>query len=199
MEQPFVTQRAKVCSTTLPQTQLILPDVPTIFALISELAAYEQHSSSVTASEELLAKSLSFADPSSPTTFSPGYAKTLLVTAPDGHVAGMAVYFNNYSTWAAVPGIYVEDLFVRPEFQRRGYATAMMKALAQEVLDIGGQRLDWVCLRWNKPGLEFFKSFESRYVDAWVGLRLDGSGLHKYANGQKSARQGGEVVSGEAA
>jgi GNAT superfamily N-acetyltransferase len=95
----------------------------------------------------------------------------------------MAIYFNNYSTWAAVPGIYVEDLFVRPEFQRRGYGTALMEALAKEVLSIGGQRLDWICLRWNTPGLEFFKSFEARYVDAWVGLRLDGEGLQKYTTG----------------
>lgn len=95
----------------------------------------------------------SFAEPSFPTAFSPSLAKTLLITSPDNHVAGMAVYFYNYSTFTAAPGIYVEDIFVWPEFQRKGYGKAMMKVLAEEMVGMGGKRLDCVCLRWNTPGL----------------------------------------------
>lgn len=151
--------------------------------MIRELAAYEKASFSVHATEESLLKTLSHADPASATTFSPGYAKTLLLTDPDGTTAGMALYFYNYSTWTGVPGIYLEDLFVKPEYRSKGYGKALLKALAQEVLKIDGKRLEWSCLDWNEPSLQFYQSEVIGAIKKteWVGLRVEGDKLGKLA------------------
>jgi GNAT superfamily N-acetyltransferase len=179
------TQPVKVpfsCST--PQTHHLTPrDVPTILALIQDLAAYENASSSVEATVSTLTSTLSHHEPAT-STFTPGYAKTLLLTDPDGTVAGMALYFNNFSTWTSVPGIYLEDLFVKPEYRKKGYGKALLKRLAQEVVAIGGKRLEWSCLDWNEPSLQFYQSeiIGAKKKDAWVGLRVEGEGLEKLAN-----------------
>jgi GNAT superfamily N-acetyltransferase len=154
--------------------------------LIRELAAYEKASDLVKATEELLSKTLSFstpADQETPSTpsFTPGYAKTLLITSPEGEVAGMGLYFYNYSTWTGVPGIYLEDLFVKPAYRKRGYGKALIRGLAKEVLKVDGQRLEWSCLTWNTPSLEFYKSLGATQKDAWVMLRADGDALRKLA------------------
>lgn len=164
-----------------------MEDVSTILTLIQELAEYEGLSSSVTASEEHLTKTLSFADPSSPSEWSSGYAKALLVIAPDGRAAGIAFYFYNYSTFAAAPGVYLEDIYVRPEFRRRGYGQSMMSVLAKEVLAVSGKRLDCACLTWNETGFAFLKSFGARDSNAWSGLRLDEEHLQKFAEGEDRA------------
>ena len=159
-----------------------LLEVPTILGLIQELADYEKASSSVKATPELLTKTLSHYDPATDT-FSGGYAKTLLLTDPDGTIAGMALYFYNYSTWTGVPGIYLEDLFVKPAYRKKGYGKAMLKALAQEVVKVGGQRLEWSCLDWNEPSLQFYQSevIGATKKKEWVGLRVDGDALSKLA------------------
>lgn len=166
-----------------PSKHSIILDVATILGLIKELADYEKYSSLVEATEELLTKTLSHADASDPSKFSEGFAKTLLVTDPDGTIAGLAVYFYNYSTWTGVPGIYLEDLFVKPAYRKKGYGKAMLKVLAQEVLKVGGQRLDWNCLTWNEPSLQFYQSeaIGATKKDQWVGLRVDGEKLKKLA------------------
>ncbi|KAL8780542.1 MAG: hypothetical protein Q9213_006438, partial [Squamulea squamosa] len=112
-------------------------DVPTILALIHELAAYENASSSVLATESSLLNTLSF--PSSPASKT-GYARTLLIypPSPDQNIcAGLALYFHNYSTWRAAPGIYLEDLFVRPQFRGRGYGKRLLGELALETKRVG--------------------------------------------------------------
>lgn len=162
-------------------------DVPTILTLIKELADYEGYSSSVTATEELLANTLSFSDPISPTGWTQGHAKALLVIAPESRVAGVAFYFYNYSTFTAAPGIYLEDIYVRPDFRRRGYGQAMMKFLAQEVFTIGGTRLDCVCLTWNETGFAFLKSLGAHDSNAWSGLRFDGQNLENFVRGEGPA------------
>ncbi|KAF2188044.1 GCN5-related N-acetyltransferas-like protein [Zopfia rhizophila CBS 207.26] len=161
-------------------------DVPTILSLVHELAAYENATSSVHATHQSLLETLSFFspnpdNPSSSPTFTPGYAKTLLVTAPEGQVAGMALYFHNYSTWRGAPGIYLEDLFVKPEFRKKGYGKALIQELAREVVRIGGGRLEWSCLDWNTPSLEFYESLGARQMKEWIGLRVDGDALVKLA------------------
>jgi len=182
-------------------------DVPTILALIHELAAYENATSSVLATEESLAETLIFAPASShsrrssvalpcphhthnckeshhaspPVPQHAGYAKTLLLTAPEGEVAGMALYFHNYSTWRAAPGIYLEDLFVKPKYRKRGYGKALIQELAREVVRIKGGRLEWSCLDWNKPSLEFYEALGAKQMVEWVGLRVDGEALTKLA------------------
>jgi GNAT superfamily N-acetyltransferase len=114
-------------------------DVPLILALIHALAAYEREPpSTVKATEASLTDTLFGATP---------YAKVILAFTPAGEPAGMALYFNNYSTWRAAPGIYLEDLFVYEEFRGLGYGTALLAALAKEVLQIHGKRLEWSVLK----------------------------------------------------
>lgn len=159
-------------------------DVATILGLIHELADYEKAASSVEATEEHLLRTLSHADPSDPSEFSQGYAKTLLLTDPNGTIAGMALYFYNYSTWTGVPGIYLEDLFVKRDYRRKGYGKALLKELAKETLKVGGKRLEWSCLDWNEPSLQFYQSevIGARKKTEWVGLRVEGDALGKLAD-----------------
>nr|POE94704.1 n-acetyltransferase ats1 [Quercus suber]POE94710.1 n-acetyltransferase ats1 [Quercus suber] len=166
-------------------------DVPEILAMIKELADYEHASTSVEATEESLTRTLTFADSTAST--QPGFAKTLILRLPaipshpedkPNAVAGMALYFNNYSTWRAKPGIYLEDLYVRPQYRKRGYGKALIQALAHEVLAMDGGRLEWSCLRWNEPSLQFYRSLGAKEQLEWVGLRVDGEALKKLALGQ---------------
>lgn len=158
-------------------------DVPIILSLIKELADYEKAASSVEATEALLEKTLSHADPSDSSKFSAGFAKTLLLSDPDGSIVGMALYFYSYSTWTGVPGIYLEDLYVKPDYRKKGYGKALLKALAQEVLKVDGKRLEWSCLDWNEPSLQFYQSevIGAKRKDAWVGLRVEGESLNRLA------------------
>ena len=156
-----------------------------MLALIFELAEYENATSSVLATKESLRSSLSF--PSNP---SAGYAKTLLIFSPEEFegskepkCAGMALFFHNYSTWRAAPGIYLEDLFVRPDFRKRGYGKALFQRLAQETLAVGGKRLEWSVLKWNEPSIKFYRSMGAASMDEWVGMRIDGEELEKLAKG----------------
>ncbi|KAM3423804.1 hypothetical protein BST61_g1206 [Cercospora zeina] len=177
-------------------------DVPAILAMIKELADYEKEASKVEATEESLARTLTFA-PSAPRSrastqhTNPGYAKTLILRLPStlseadqkagfapGAVAGMAMYFNNYSTWRSKPGIHLEDLFVRPQYRKRGYGKLLIRALAQEVLKIDGGRLEWSCLKWNEPSLGFYQSLGAVQMTEWVQLRVDGEALRNLALGQ---------------
>ncbi|CAG5153449.1 uncharacterized protein ALTATR162_LOCUS3182 [Alternaria atra] len=157
-------------------------DVPTILALIQELALYEKASDKVDSTEEILTRTLAHYDPST-SSFSEGFARTLLLTDPDGTVAGMALYFYNYSTWTGVPGIYLEDLFVKESYRKKGYGKRLLKELAGEVLKVGGKRLEWSCLDWNEPSLNFYQSevVGAQRKDAWVGLRVEGDALGKLA------------------
>lgn len=168
--------------------------------MIHELAHFEEASSSVHATESLLLQTISFA-PYPPTASgrppsnAPGYAKTLLLVSPETKIAGMALYFTNYSTWRAKPGIYLEDLFIRPEFRRRGYATLLLKRLAQETLrlePVGGGRLEWACLRWNENALKFYRGLGAVEMSEWVGLRVDGEKLGQLAEREVEAKEGAE-------
>jgi GNAT superfamily N-acetyltransferase len=76
-----------------------------------------------------------------------------------------------------VPGIYLEDLFVQPAFRKRGYGKRLIKELAKLVVGMGGSRLEWSCLKWNKPSLEFYESLGAVQKEAWTGLRVDGEAL----------------------
>ncbi|KAL7268181.1 Peroxygenase 1 [Rhizina undulata] len=148
-------------------------DVSTILAFIRELAEYEKEPEKVLATEETLLDTLGLREDGRGNR----YAKTLLIF--DGErPAGMALYFNNYSTWRAKPGIYLEDLFVRPEFRGRGYGTALLAALAQEVVEIDGGRLEWSVLKWNTPSINFYESIGAENLGKeWQVMRVDGDAL----------------------
>lgn len=191
-------------------------DVPLILSLIHELAAYENASSSVLATESSLLATLSFDDPaSSSSPPSRGYARTLLIFPPPSPsspsssssypttttttCAGMALYYTSYSTWLASPGIFLEDLYIRPEFRKRGFGKLLIQRLAREVVEIssggdggkgGGRtvrgRLEWNVLKWNEPSLDFYQNLGAVRLDEWVGMRVDGDKLVELAG------QGGE-------
>ena len=181
-------------------------DVPEIMNMIRELATYENALDKVQATEESLRRTLSLEGSRGLT--NPGWAKTLLVRLPvkptdpndePERIAAMALYFHNYSTWRSKPGVYLEDLFVRPEYRKRGYGRMLIQELAREVLKIDGGRLEWSCLRWNKPSLEFYHSLGAKQMDDWVQLRVDGRELERLALGKTDAIQTGKrnVLTGQ--
>ncbi|KAL9107183.1 MAG: hypothetical protein Q9227_007883 [Pyrenula ochraceoflavens] len=179
-------------------------DVHTIHTLIHELAAYEREPpSTIQATPSTLLNTLSFPSSSSSSSSSPsttqpsGFAKCFLVVCPPSarkedeeeaeEVAGMALYFTNYSTWTGAPGIYLEDLFVREAYRGRGYGKALLKELAREVGRIGGRRLDWSVLKWNKPSIDFYESeaVGAKMMSEWVGMRVEGEALRRLAGGKE--------------
>ncbi|KAK5174908.1 FR47-like protein [Saxophila tyrrhenica] len=173
-------------------------DVPEIYAMIKELATYENALDKVEATEVSLRRTLSFEGSHGHT--NPGYAKALLLRLPvkppnsadtPEAVAGFALYFTNFSTWRSKPGIYLEDLFVRSQYRKRGYGRMLIQALAREVLMMDGGRLEWSCLRSNTPSLEFYRSLGAKEMEDWVQLRVDGSRLEKLALGKTEAIQTG--------
>ncbi|KAI9849375.1 MAG: hypothetical protein M1838_000180 [Thelocarpon superellum] len=161
-------------------------DVPAILGLIHELAAYEHASSSVEATEEKLLSTLSF-----PPFPSPGYARTFLLFEPAGagptpsSPAGIALYFPSYSTWRAQPGIWLEDLYVRQDCRGRGYGTRLLSALAKELKSMGGARLEWSVLNWNKPSIAFYKSIGAKPQDEWTTMRVDHEALDQLAEKER--------------
>ncbi|KAK0119696.1 hypothetical protein ONS95_011132 [Cadophora gregata] len=174
-------------------------DVPTILQLIQELADYEKEPNAVEATPELLASTIAFApSPSSSTGTSAPVdeietesisssrpARCLLLFTPSGEAAGMALYFYNYSTWKARPGIYLEDLFVRERHRGKGFGQKLIKELAKEVVDMKGGRLEWCVLKWNTPSIGFYESdrIGARAMSEWQTMRVDGEGLKRLAEG----------------
>lgn len=160
-------------------------DVPTILRLINELADYEHALHEVQATEASLRESLSFpdTDPTTPPGFGSRVARTLLISSNDTpeEVAGMALYFHNYSTWRSTAGIYLEDLYISPKYRGRGFGTALLQALAKQTLESCGKnaRLDWSVLKWNQPSIDFYQSqaVGAKMMSEWVGMRVDGEKL----------------------
>jgi len=169
--------------------------------MVRELANYEKADDKVLANEESLRRTLTFGHSTGHT--NPGFARTLIIRLPiktadtafpndePEAVAGMALWFNNYSTWRAKPGIYLEDLYIRPQYRNRGYARMLLQELAREVLKIDGGRLEWSCLKWNEPSLEFYRALGAKEMHDWVGLRLEGEDLSNLAFGMSKAIQTG--------
>ena len=172
------------------------PDVPQILGLIQELADYEKESDAVEATIQTLSNTIAFAPSSSPSPSSPDAAnlpqteptaphrpaRCLLLINPEGTAVGMALYFYNYSTWRARPGIYLEDLFVKPSERGKGYGKRLLVALAKEVVAMGGARLEWSVLKWNEPSIKFYESIGAVAMNEWVGMRVDRDGLGKLAH-----------------
>ncbi|MEX1096627.1 MAG: GNAT family N-acetyltransferase [Planctomycetales bacterium] len=146
-------------------------DVPVVLALIRELAEYERLPHEVAATEESLRETLFGARPS---------AEALLAEA-DGEVAGFAVFFHNYSTFVGRPGLYLEDLYVRPQFRRRGIGRAFFRALARLAVERGGGRLEWSVLDWNEPAIAFYRSLGATPMSDWTVQRLAGTALEALA------------------
>lgn len=149
-------------------------DVPDILALIRALADYEQLGPEVVATEEKLRAGLFPADGSAP------LAHCVLAEA-DGVTAGFALYFFNFSTFLAQPGLYLEDLFVRPEFRGRGLGKALLLHLARLANARGCGRMEWNVLDWNRPAIGFYESLGAQHKKQWQLCRLSGEALRRYA------------------
>ena len=142
-------------------------DVPTIFGLVKALAEYERLSHKVTGTEELLGEHL-FGQRR--------YAEVILAEA-GGRTVGFALFFHNYSTFLARPGIYLEDLFVLPDERGRGYGKALLSCLARIAVERGCGRLEWSVLTWNEPSINFYKALGAVPMDEWAVYRVTGDAL----------------------
>ena len=146
-------------------------DAAQILEFIQALAAFERAPDAVTATEEGLIRD----------GFGPNPFFYCLIADCDGKPAGFAFYFFNYSTWVGRPGIYVEDLFVLPEFRRRGIGRALLKQVAAIALEKGCQRLQWEVLDWNTPAIDFYRTIGAEFLDEWRNVRLSGEALTRLA------------------
>lgn len=141
-------------------------DCALILSFIRQLAAYEKMSDQVVATEELLAEWI----------FEKQKAEVLFVS--DGeHEVGFALFFHNFSTFLGRAGIYLEDLFVLPDYRGKGYGKGLLKKLAEITVERGCGRLEWSCLDWNKPSIDFYLSLGAIPMDEWTGYRLTGKTL----------------------
>ena len=149
-------------------------DVAVILGLIRALADYEKLAGDVVATDELLERSLFPCDGSAPAAY-------CVIAEADGTAVGFALYFFNYSTFLARPGLYLEDLFVRPEFRGRGFGKALLLHLAKLANARGCGRMEWSVLDWNQPAIEFYESLGAKRMKEWQVCRLTGSSLQQYA------------------
>ncbi|TMC81536.1 MAG: GNAT family N-acetyltransferase [Chloroflexi bacterium] len=148
-----------------------LDDVPLIAELIRGLARYEKLEDEVVMTEEKLTDSL-FGERR--------YAETL-IAQDDGEPVGFALFFHNFSTFLAQPGIYLEDLFVVPEQRGRGVGRGLLERLAQVAVDRGCGRLEWAVLDWNKDAIKFYERLGAKPNSEWTVYRLTGQPLHALA------------------
>ena len=147
-------------------------DSQTIFNFIMELAIYEKAPNEVKTTVSEIEKSL----------FSPNTTTTkALICEEDGLAIGFAVYFYNYSTWLGKKCIYLEDLYVSESKRKRGAGKALLKFLAQKAIEENCGRFEWSCLDWNTPSREFYESFGAMAKTEWIGYRLEGVSLEKFA------------------
>ena len=144
-------------------------DLPVILELIHGLAEYERAPQEVVCDEAILRASLFGAKPD---------AEVLLATVGD-NAAGFAVFFHNYSTWWGRPGLFLEDLFVRPEMRGRGIGKALLRSLARVAKDRECARMEWQVLDWNQPAIDFYKSLGAVAKDEWTTFRLDRDAIEK--------------------
>ena len=128
-------------------------DVPQLLAFIHELAVYEELDDQA----------------------------EVLLAVVDGKPVGSALFFHNFSTFLGRAGIYLEDLYVQPAYRGRGYGKALLKKLAQITVERGCGRLEWACLDWNKPSIDFYRSLGAVSMDGWTTYRLTGKTLEQMA------------------
>jgi len=146
-------------------------DVPVIHQLVRELAEYEKLTHIVTADEASLRAHL-FSEPR--------YAEAVLVCEDAGCV-GFALFFHSYSTFLGRPGLYLEDLFVRPVFRGRGYGKALMVYLAKLAVERGCGRFEWSVLDWNQPSIDFYRTLGAQPMGEWIIQRVTGPALEQLA------------------
>jgi GNAT superfamily N-acetyltransferase len=146
-------------------------DVPVILELIRDLATYERAPNDVTATEEQLVDVL----------FGERPAAEVLLAFEDQSPVGFAVYFYNFSTWLGRPGLYLEDLFVKPDMRGKGYGRALLVELAKIARDRQCGRMEWAVLDWNEPAIKFYRALGAKPMDEWTVFRLTRDGIASLA------------------
>lgn len=146
-------------------------DLPLVLEFIRGLAEYERLAHEVVATEDLLRASL----------FGPRPYAECVIARWGGEPAGFALFFHNFSTFLARPGIYLEDLFVKPAMRGHGIGRALLRRLAQLAVERGCGRLEWSVLDWNEPAIGFYKSLGAVPLDDWTIFRVRGEALEKLA------------------
>jgi GNAT superfamily N-acetyltransferase len=146
-------------------------DIPQILAFIRALATYEREPDAVTATEADLLRD----------GFGPNPYYFCLIADFDCRPAGFAFYFFNYSTWMGRPGLYLEDIFVQPEFRGRGIGKALLEKVAAIAVEKNCPRLQWEVLDWNTPAIEFYRAMGAEFLDAWRNVRVSGEALKRLA------------------
>jgi GNAT superfamily N-acetyltransferase len=146
-------------------------DVPVILQLIRDLATYERAPNDVTATQEQLVKVL----------FGPRSSAEVLLGFEQDTAVGFAVFFHNFSTWLGRPGLYLEDLFVKPEMRGKGYGRALLVYLAKIARERDCGRMEWAVLDWNDPAIQFYRKLGAKPMDEWTVFRLTGDGIAQLA------------------
>jgi GNAT superfamily N-acetyltransferase len=147
-------------------------DVPIILQLIRDLATYERAPQEVTATEEQLRDVL----------FGEKPAAEVRLAFEGAEPIGFAVFFHNFSTWLGRAGVYLEDLFVKPEHRGKGYGRALLVDLAKIARERGCGRMEWAVLDWNEPAIEFYKKLGAKPMDEWTVFRLTRDGIAQLAD-----------------
>jgi GNAT superfamily N-acetyltransferase len=155
-------------------------DVAQILAFIRALAAFERAPDAVVATEEGLLRD----------GFGPNPYYSCLIAEHDGQPAGFALFFYTYSSWMGRPGLYLEDLFVLPEFRRLGIGRALLKQVALIAVERGCKRLQWEVLDWNTPAIDFYRELGAEFLDAWRNVRLGSDAIARLATGGEAAGGG---------
>ena len=160
----------------MPESLIIRPatagDVALIRSLIQELAEYEKQPDAAVVTEADLLRD----------GFGPEPYFQCVIAEWQGHPAAFALYFFQYSTWEGRPSLYLEDLFVRPEFRKLGIGRKLLQHLAQVAVTRQCARFQWECLDWNQPSLDFYETLGAKVLREWLNLRMDKSAIHKLAS-----------------
>ena len=146
-------------------------DIPVILQLIRALAEYERAPDAVVATEAGLREVL----------FGSKRSAEVLLALEVAEPVGFAVFFHNFSTWLGRPGLYLEDLFVKPEKRGKGYGRALLERLAQIAKERGCGRMEWAVLDWNEPAIQFYRKLGAKPMDEWTVFRLTREGIAKLA------------------
>lgn len=147
-------------------------DTPELLEMIRELAAFEQLTQELEVTQASLRDAL----------FGPAPVAAALIARMDGaSVAGYAVFYRTFSTFIGRPGIFLEDIYVRPAFRRRGIGRELLVRVAQTAVEQGGGRLEWIALRWNENALRFYQSLGASVMEGWALLRMNPEGVRQMA------------------
>jgi len=149
----------------------VAEDAAILFKFIKDLAIYEKAEHEVLATVETIKTSI----------FSENNQVNALICELDGIAIGSAIYFFNYSTWLAKSGLYLEDLYVAPEYRGKGAGVALLKAMAKIAIEKDCARFEWSCLDWNTPSRDFYTSIGSKAQEEWVSYRMTGQTLLDFA------------------